>query len=61
MENEHAFEELQETWVNNVDEIVQPKKYEPTLGILFNSHEEMFAFYKVYGKTKRVSCKGLNS
>ena len=50
MENEHAFEELQETRANNVVEIVQPKKYEPTLRMLFDSHEEMFAFYKAYGK-----------
>ena len=50
LENEHAFEELQETRANNVDKIMQPKKYDPTLGILFNSHEKMFAFYKVYDK-----------
>ena len=53
MENEHAFEELQETGANNVVEIVQPKKYKPTLRMLFDSHEEMFVFYNVYGKQER--------
>ena len=50
LENEHAFEELQETRANDVDEIVEPNKCEPALGMLFDNHEEMFAFYKAYGK-----------
>ena len=31
-------------------EDVQLEKYELTLGMLFNSHEEMWTFYKTYGK-----------
>ena len=31
-------------------EDVQLEKYGPTLGILFDSHEEMWQFYKAYGK-----------
>ncbi|KAH9794408.1 protein FAR1-RELATED SEQUENCE [Citrus sinensis] len=50
LENEHAFEELQETRANDVNEIVEPNKCEPALGMLFDNHEEMFAFYKDYGK-----------
>ena len=48
LKNEHAFKDLQEIGANNAVEIVQ--KNEQTLGMLFDSHEEMFAFYKVYGK-----------
>ncbi|KAH9770311.1 protein FAR1-RELATED SEQUENCE [Citrus sinensis] len=57
LENEHAFEELQETRANDVDEIVQPNKYEPALGMLFDSHEELFAFCKTYGKQEGFSVK----
>ena len=31
-------------------EDVQPKKFEPTLGTLFDSYEEMFEFYKAYDR-----------
>ncbi|XP_024036849.1 protein FAR1-RELATED SEQUENCE 5-like [Citrus sinensis] len=58
LENEHAFEELQEIRANDVNEIVEPNKCEPALGMLFDNHEEMFAFYKAYGK-KGVSCEGI--
>ena len=47
LENEHAFQELQEIRANNVDEIVQPKNVSQLLQC---SHEEMCAFYKAYGK-----------
>ncbi|XP_024038276.1 protein FAR1-RELATED SEQUENCE 7-like [Citrus sinensis] len=57
LENEHAFEELQETRANDVDEIVEPNKYEPALGMLFDNHEEMFAFYKAYGKQEGFPVK----
>ena len=50
MENEHAFEELQEIEADNAVEIVQTKKYEPIFEMLFDSDKEMFAFYKAYGK-----------
>ena len=36
---------------------MQPKKYEPTLRMLFDSHEEMFAFYKAYDKQEGFSVK----
>ncbi|KAH9734196.1 protein FAR1-RELATED SEQUENCE [Citrus sinensis] len=57
LENEHAFEELQETRANDVDEIVEPNKCEPVLGMLFDNHEEMFAFYKAYGKQEGFPVK----
>ncbi|KAH9762576.1 protein FAR1-RELATED SEQUENCE [Citrus sinensis] len=57
LENEHAFEELQETRANNVDEIVEPNKCEPALRMLFDNHEEMFAFYKAYGKQEGFPVK----
>ncbi|KAH9728856.1 protein FAR1-RELATED SEQUENCE [Citrus sinensis] len=57
LENEHAFEELQETRANDVNEIVEPNKCEPALGMLFDNHEEMFAFYKAYGKQERFPVK----
>ena len=50
LENEHAFEELQETRANDVDEIVESNKCEPALGMLFDNYEEMFVFYKDYDK-----------
>lgn len=40
LKNENAVEELQETWVNNIVKNMQPKKHEPTLEMLFNSHEK---------------------
>lgn len=40
-------------------EDVQPEKYEPTLGILFDSYEEMQAFYKAYSKQKGFPMKNL--
>lgn len=40
---------------------MQPKKYESTFGMLFDSHEEIFEFYKAYGKKKRFSVKKLTS
>ncbi|XP_052289871.1 protein FAR-RED IMPAIRED RESPONSE 1-like [Citrus sinensis] len=57
LENKHAFEELQETRVNDVNEIVEPNKCEPALGMLFDNHEEMFAFYKAYGKQEGFPVK----
>ncbi|KAH9777143.1 protein FAR1-RELATED SEQUENCE [Citrus sinensis] len=57
LENEHAFEELQETRANDVNEIVEPNKCEPALGMLFDNHEEMFAFYKAYGKQEGFPVK----
>ncbi|KAH9657389.1 protein FAR1-RELATED SEQUENCE [Citrus sinensis] len=57
LENEHAFEELQETRANDVNEIVEPNKCEPALGMLFDNHEEMFAFYKAYGKQEGFRVK----
>ena len=33
------------------------RKYEPTLGMLFDSHEEMFAFYKACGKQEGFPVK----
>ena len=57
MKNEHAFEELQETGANNVVEIVQSKKYELTLRMLFDNHEEIFVFYNAYGKQERILVK----
>ena len=50
LENEHAFEKLQETRANNIVENVQPKQYELTLRMLFGNYKEIFAFYKAYGK-----------
>ena len=50
LENGHAFEELEETVADNVVGIVQPKKYEPIVGMLFDSNEEMFIFYEAYDK-----------
>ena len=50
LENGHAFEELQEIRANDVDGIVEPNKCEPALRMLFDNHEEMFAFYKIYDK-----------
>ncbi|KDO65759.1 hypothetical protein CISIN_1g034061mg [Citrus sinensis] len=35
-------------------EDVQSEKYEPTLGMLFDSHEDMWQFYNAYGKQERV-------
>ncbi|KAH9703431.1 protein FAR1-RELATED SEQUENCE [Citrus sinensis] len=57
LENEHAFEELQETRANDVNEIVEPNKCDPALGMLFDNHEEMFAFYKAYGKQEGFPVK----
>ncbi|XP_024041988.1 uncharacterized protein LOC112099120 [Citrus clementina] len=57
LENEHAFEELQETRANDVDEIVQPNKCEPALGMLFDNHEELFAFCKTYRKQEGFPVK----
>ena len=57
LENEHAFEELQETRANDVNEIVEPNKCEPALGMLFDNHEKMFAFYKTYGKQEGFPVK----
>ena len=31
-------------------ELCKKQIYKPTLGMLFDSHEEMFTFYKAYGK-----------
>ena len=42
-------------------EDAQSEKYEPTLGMLFDSHEEMWQFYKAYGKQERFPVKKLNS
>ena len=42
-------------------EDVQPEKYESTLGMLFDSHEEMFEFYKAYGKQEEFPVKKLTS
>ena len=50
LENGHAFEELEETGADNAVGIVQPKKYESIVGMLFASNEEMFVFYEAYGK-----------
>ena len=50
LENEHAFEKLQETRANNIVENVQPKQYDLTLRMLFGNHKKMFAFYKIYDK-----------
>ncbi|KAH9730149.1 protein FAR1-RELATED SEQUENCE [Citrus sinensis] len=52
LENEHAFEELQETRANDVNEIVEPNKCEPALGMLFDNHEEI-------GKSKSKSANTL--
>lgn len=40
---------------------MQPEKYEPTLGILFDSHKEMFASQKAHGKQERFPVKKLTS
>ena len=42
-------------------EDVQSEKYEPTLGMLFDSHEDMWQFYNAYGKQERVPVKKLTS
>ena len=42
-------------------EYAQSEKYEPTLRMLFDSHEEMWQFYKVYGKQEGFSVKKLTS
>ena len=42
-------------------EDVQYEKYEPTLGMLFDNHEEMWQFYKAYGKQKKFPLKKLTS
>lgn len=47
MENEQAIEE------------VQPEKYEPTLVMLFDSHKEMFEFYKTCDKQEGFPIKKL--
>ena len=43
------------------DVSVQLEKYEPTLRILFNSHEEMWVFYKAYDKQEEFFVKKLTS
>ena len=48
-ENEHAFKH------------VQLEKYESTLSMLFDSNEEMFEFYKAYGKREGFLMKKLTS
>ncbi|KAH9721372.1 protein FAR1-RELATED SEQUENCE [Citrus sinensis] len=57
LENEHAFEELQKTRANDVNEIMEPNECEPALGMLFDNHEEMFVFYKAYGKQEGFPVK----
>ena len=42
-------------------EDVQPKKFEPTLGMLCDSYKEMFEFYKAYGKQEGFPVKKLTS
>ena len=37
------------------------KKFEPTLGMLFNGYEEMFEFYKAYGRQEGFPVKKLTS
>lgn len=38
-------------------ESVQPKKYELTFGMLFDSYKEIFVFYKDYSKEERFPVK----